>query len=196
MGRAAIARYAKQRAVICGLMDFITAIRAGLYRALDFEGRARRSEFWFFILFGMICVMTAISLDSALGTPKLGIMPDHGLPEDYKQSLFYTFRASNYMIESVVGLALFIPLFSVMVRRLHDVGLPGYWAIAYYALGFVSGPTVGEMMKMVEAGEPEIANGFMMLIAVANLAAFAAFAIFALRDSDKGPNQYGASPKY
>jgi len=176
-------------------MDFITAIRAGLYRALDFNGRARRSEFWWLILFGMMCVLVAISLDSLLGTPKLGVMPDHGLPENYKQSLFYTFRISNFMIETVVGLLLFIPLYSVFVRRLHDVGLPGYWAFVYYAIGFASGPTVGEMMKVVEAGETAVATGSMMLVAVVNLAAFVGFLFFMVRDSDKGPNEYGPSPK-
>jgi len=99
------------------------------------------------------------------------------------------------MIETVVGLLLFIPLYSVFVRRLHDVGLPGYWAFVYYAIGFVSGPTVGEMMKVVEAGETAVATGSMMLVAVVNLAAFVGFLFFMVRDSDKGPNEYGPSPK-
>ena len=176
-------------------MDFVTAIRAGLNRALDFDGRARRSEFWWFMLFGMLAVLVSISLDSALSTPRLGVLPDNGLPENYKQSLFYTFRISNYMIESIVGLLLFIPLFSVFVRRLHDVGLPGYWAVVYYGLGFLSGPTVGTMMKMVEADAVEGASGTMLLFGMLNLAAFVAFVIFMTRDSDKGPNQYGPSPK-
>ncbi len=177
-------------------MDFVTAIRAGLYRYLDFEGRSRRSEFWWMIVFGFMCVGSAISLDSVLGTPRLGVMPDHGLPENYKQSLFYTFRISNFMIETVVGLLLFIPLFSVFVRRLHDVGLSGYWAILYYVIGFVSGPTVSEMMDVVESGEAMVPNGTITLIAILNLAAFAGFIIFMIRDSDKGPNQYGPSPKH
>ena len=177
-------------------MDFVTAIRTGLYRYLDFEGRSRRSEFWMMILFGFMCVGGAISLDSALGTPKLGVMPDHGLPETYKQSLFYTFRISNFMIETIVGLLLFIPLFSVFVRRLHDVGLSGYWAILYYVIGFVSGPTVSEMMDMVESGETITPDMGVTIIALVNLAAFAGFIIFMIRDSDKGPNKYGPSPKY
>ncbi len=176
-------------------MDAITAIRAGLYRYLDFEGRSRRSEFWWMMVFGFICVAGAISLDTVLGTPKLGVMPDHGLPEDYKQSLFYTFRISNFMIETAVGLLLFIPLYSVLVRRLHDVGVSGYWALAYYLIGFVSGPTVAEMMNQVEAGQVVAPSGFMMLIALVNLIAFAGFVILIIRDSDKGANQYGPSPK-
>lgn len=176
-------------------MDFITAIRLGLYRALDFNGRSRRSEFWWFLVFGMGCVLVAISLDTVLGTPSLGVMPENGLPETYKQSLFYSFRVSNYMIESVIGLLLFIPLFSVFVRRLHDVGLPGYWAIVYYAIGFASGPTVGKMMKMVEAEQTATLDSTMLMVSLINLAALVGFLIVTLRDSDKGPNQYGPSPK-
>ena len=181
--------------VISMAMDFMTAIRAGIHRALDFEGRARRSEFWWFMVFGLFCIAAAISIDNALGTPRLGVMPEHGLPEDYKQSLFYTFRVSNYLIETIVGLALFIPLFSVFVRRLHDVGLPGYWAVVYYVIGFISGPTVGKMFKMVEAEKTGAADGGIMLIAVVNLVSFIAFIIFMTREGDKGPNAYGPSPK-
>jgi len=80
-------------------------------------------NFWWFMLFGMLVVLTAISIDEGLGLPKLGVMPDDGFPTNLKESLFATFRVSNGPLETIVGLLLFIPLFSLMVRRLHDVGL-------------------------------------------------------------------------
>lgn len=65
----------------------------------DFTGRARRNEYWMFVLFNIIFAVIAGILDSILGIAKLGIGP-----------------ICMYI------LAMFIPSLSVGVRRLHDVG--------------------------------------------------------------------------
>ena len=173
------------------------AISIGINRALDFRGRSRRSEFWWFMLFGMLVVLTAISLDDGLSLPTLGVLPDDGFPTNMKQSLFVTFRITNGPLETVAGLLLFIPLFSLMVRRLHDVGLSGYWAIAYYALGFFSGPTLGKIMAGVEAQDETIfTDSSVVGFALVNTFAAVLYLIFMTRDSDRAPNRYGPSPKY
>jgi len=178
------------------MIKFSDAISLGLNRSLDFTGRSRRSEFWWFMLFGMLVVLTAISIDEGLGLPKLGVMPDDGFPTNLKESLFATFRVSNGPLETIVGLLLFIPLFSLMVRRLHDVGLSGHWAIGYYLLGFVSGPTLGQIIASVEA-EDETIFAEITVVAFVLINTFAAilYLIFMTRDSSKGSNKYGVSPK-
>lgn len=177
-------------------MDFLTAVQTAITRTLDFSGRSRRSEFWWFTLFSMFAVIAAITLDQALNMPRLGVMPETGLPDTYQQSLFWTFRISNYPLETIVGLLLFIPLFSVMVRRLHDVGRSGYWALGYYGLGFISGPTLTKMMTALEAENMEIfETQSVMMIGMVNFAAAILYLMFMTRNSDKGPNRYGPSPK-
>lgn len=72
----------------------------------DFSGRARRKEYWMFVLFNMIFANVATILDNVLGIAMEGIGygPLYGL----------------YV------LAMLIPGLAVAVRRLHDVGKSGW----------------------------------------------------------------------
>lgn len=71
-----------------------------------FSGRARRKEYWMFLLFNMIFAFCAMVLDNILGiaVDGIGYGPIYGL----------------------YGLAMFIPGLAVSVRRLHDVGKSGW----------------------------------------------------------------------
>ena len=71
-----------------------------------FSGRARRKEYWMFILFNMLFAIVAMILDNLAGLaiPELGYGPIYGL----------------YI------LAVLIPGLAVTVRRLHDVGKSGW----------------------------------------------------------------------
>jgi uncharacterized membrane protein YhaH (DUF805 family) len=71
-----------------------------------FSGRARRQEYWMFVLFNMIFGIVAMTLDNVLGIAM--------------ESLGY---GPLYM---VYGLVLFLPGLAVAVRRLHDVGKSGW----------------------------------------------------------------------
>ena len=71
-----------------------------------FTGRARRKEYWMFLLFNMIFAFLAFGIDMAIGSSLDG--------------LGYGFV---YMMYS---LAMFIPGLAVSVRRLHDVGKSGW----------------------------------------------------------------------
>lgn len=66
----------------------------------DFNGRARRQEFWMFVLFNIIFSMVAGALDAAIG--------------------------SWGAIGGVYGLVVLIPGIAVSVRRLHDIGKSGW----------------------------------------------------------------------
>jgi uncharacterized membrane protein YhaH (DUF805 family) len=77
----------------------------------SFSGRARRSEYWYFVLFNVIFSVVAILLDNLLGTTfNLG----------YGVSLPYGYIYLIYV------LVMIIPSLSVSVRRLHDVGKSGW----------------------------------------------------------------------
>ena len=72
----------------------------------DFNGRARRTEYWMFVLFNVIFAIIAMVIDNVLGIAMdgIGYGPLYGI---------YT-------------LAMFIPGLAVGVRRLHDVGKSGW----------------------------------------------------------------------
>lgn len=71
-----------------------------------FSGRARRKEYWMFVLFNMIFIIIASILDNILGTT-VGVLP---------YGVFYFLYV----------LAVFVPGLAVAVRRLHDVGKSGW----------------------------------------------------------------------
>jgi uncharacterized membrane protein YhaH (DUF805 family) len=72
----------------------------------DFDGRARRKEYWMFTLFYTIFLIVASIMDNVLGTT-FG---------EFGYGLFYI----------LVSFALLLPSLAVSVRRLHDVGKSGY----------------------------------------------------------------------
>lgn len=73
-----------------------------------FSGRARRKEYWMFILFQILFGVAAFILDNLLGT---------------------TIGGSSGVIYSLYSLALLIPGLAVAVRRLHDVGKSGWFML-------------------------------------------------------------------
>lgn len=75
-----------------------------------FGGRARRKEYWMFLLFNIIFSMVwgfiAGAIAGATGSPELGLL------------------AQLYTI------AVLIPSIAVGVRRMHDTGHSGWWLLA------------------------------------------------------------------
>ena len=83
-----------------------------------FSGRARRKEYWMFVLFNIIFAIVAIILDNILGTAMEGV--GYG------------------MIYVLYMLAVLIPSLAVAVRRLHDTGRSG-WMILIALIPIVGG---------------------------------------------------------
>jgi uncharacterized membrane protein YhaH (DUF805 family) len=88
-----------------------------LRQYVDFSGRARRTEYWMFVLFNIIFAAVAMTLDNVIGsTFDLTAADGSSLPIAYGYIyLLYT-------------LFVLIPGLAVMVRRLHDVGKSGWMA--------------------------------------------------------------------
>lgn len=66
-----------------------------------FNGRARRKEYWMFVLFNVIVAFILGIIDGILGTTPI--------------------------IYGIYMLAVILPSISVVVRRLHDIGKSGWW---------------------------------------------------------------------
>ena len=96
-------------------MDFMTAVRTCLSKYVDFSGRARRSEYWYFALFNFLVGIVTNILDAILGTG-------------------YDGATSGGLVNSLVALALFLPGLAVAVRRLHDTGRSGWWILLVFAI--------------------------------------------------------------
>ena len=94
-------------------MDFQTSIKTCLNKYAVFSGRASRSEFWFFILFGILGGVIAAIIDTMiLGYP-------------YEE---------NGPINLIFSVALIIPSISVTARRLHDINRSGWWQLLWFTI--------------------------------------------------------------
>ena len=74
-----------------------------LNQYFDFSGRARRKEYWVFVLFSALISWTLQILDFVFGTYMLTILA------------------------SIYSLLVFIPGLAVTLRRLHDAGKSGWY---------------------------------------------------------------------
>ena len=90
-------------------MDLITAIKTCFKKYFVFNGRAKRSEYWWFFLF---CILAGVA-SQLLDVVVLG------------QSFWVNYGPIN----TIVNLILIIPILSVGARRLHDTNRSGWWQL-------------------------------------------------------------------
>lgn len=105
-------------------MTFTSAIATCFANYATFRGRARRSEYWFFVLFMILSSLVAAVLDSAIastGSPVGGL------------SIFST----------ILGIVFMLPSLAAGVRRLHDAGHSGWWTL----IGVI--PVIGTVVLIV-----------------------------------------------
>jgi uncharacterized membrane protein YhaH (DUF805 family) len=92
----------------------------------EFNGRARRTEYWFFVLFATIIAMLLLALGYGINT------------------LFQTNNPIVFMAPiTLFLLALFIPSIAVSVRRLHDTNKSGW----YYLISLI--PYIGGLVMLI-----------------------------------------------
>lgn len=91
-------------------MTFQESIKTCFKKYAEFQGRASRSEFWWFVLFGTLVNLAFEVLDMATFDP-------------YGTSLISVVGA----VSIIVSLALLLPNLAVTARRLHDVDRSGWW---------------------------------------------------------------------
>jgi uncharacterized membrane protein YhaH (DUF805 family) len=109
-------------------MDFKTALRSFWKRYRDFSGRSRRSEYWFIQLFLVATNLAVAIIDLAL----MGWDVDR-----------FIANGGGGIVGLVWILVTIVPALAVLVRRLHDTGKSGWWAL----VGFL--PLVGAIVLLV-----------------------------------------------
>ena len=89
---------------------------------VEFSGRARRKEYWMFVLINVIISFILSILDRIIGTQS----------------------ATGFgLLSGIYSLAVLLPSLGVMVRRLHDTNRSGWWIL----LGLI--PLVGGITLIV-----------------------------------------------
>jgi uncharacterized membrane protein YhaH (DUF805 family) len=78
---------------------------------VTFPGRAARSEYWYWVLFGFIVAVVAAILDGTI----------------------FPFSATG-PIEAITSLVLLLPGIAMSVRRLHDIDRSGWWVLITFTV--------------------------------------------------------------
>ena len=83
-------------------MGFGDAISSGFRNYVRFEGRASRSEFWYWTLFAILVAIVTQIIDAVIGMPLTNI---------------------------ITSLGLLLPGLAVAARRLHDIDRTALWLL-------------------------------------------------------------------
>ena len=94
-------------------MTFPDAVKICFHKYADFNGRARRSEFWWWVLFTFLLGIVAGIIDTILGTRN---------------------SSGTGLIGSITNLAVLLPSLAVGARRLHDTGRSGWWQLLWIVI--------------------------------------------------------------
>ena len=112
-------------------MGLFEAVKSVFSKYATFQGRASRSENWFFYLFNILLEIGLLIVGLILGAivgDGTGALAGMGIA---------------YVLLCIYGLIALIPSISVFVRRMHDIGRSGWW----YWLALV--PLVGVIVLLV-----------------------------------------------
>lgn len=116
-------------------MDFMTAVNTCLkLKYANFNDRASRSEYWWFVLFSSLCGVAAIIVGAILAS----------IFSSPQSEAFVAIMLIPYFI---LALGLIVPTIAAVVRRLHDIDMSGWWYLGFTALSAI--PFVGFIASIV-----------------------------------------------
>ena len=142
-----------------------------------FSGRARRKEYWLFVLFNAIIAILLTVVDAMIGT--------------------YNLETQSGVISSLYSLAVLIPSIAVTVRRLHDTDRSGWWVTL--PLGTLMGG--GILLAVTMSGNQDAeqlstaASALLTLFGLAVFGSFITLFVFMVLDGTPGSNRFGEDPK-
>jgi uncharacterized membrane protein YhaH (DUF805 family) len=168
-------------------MGFMQSVKTCLSKYVVFSGRARRSEYWWFVLF---VILVSVGL-AVLDTVFFETNPETG-------------QGSN-LLSSVFQLAILLPMLAAGWRRLHDTGRPGWYLLlpAAFSIATVFMLMTGvAVFSTLETGveDPEALRGpaallgltGLMIMYVIQLVLTVLMIWWLTRPSQEGTNEYGA----
>jgi uncharacterized membrane protein YhaH (DUF805 family) len=152
-------------------MGPVEAVRTCLSKYVTFSGRARRPEYWWWVLFGILAGIVASVIDALIGTAS----EDGGL------------------VNGIVSLALLLPALAVTWRRLHDTGRSGLWFLMPLASAVPI--MIGVLFAAAQMPGSADAYGYVMLAGGLLMAVtWIVIMVWLASPSEPGPNRFGPEP--
>ena len=140
-----------------------------------FSGRAGRSEFWPFVLINA-------GIGFALSFGDINILRTTYL---------------RVTLANIFGLAIILPTFAAIVRRLHDTGRRGWWGLPAFVVLIARIIPRSLLVRIVELSIPSFDNAAMFVVPMVFIGyPVAGLLIYYLASKSKpGPNKFGPNPK-
>ena len=165
---------------------FLDAVKTCLMeKYCCFKGRARRAEFWWYMLAMTIVGVVLSTVMMAWMLPNMLELADDPLS-------MYT--SPPFLVSCVFGLAFLLPNLGATVRRLHDTNRSGWWLLLPWAFYI---PIIIISILIILKPEYALSWGIVMLLLyLVEIASCIILLVWLCQDSDRGENRYGRSPKY
>lgn len=155
------------------------AVQLACSRLFDFNGRSRRSEFWWFMfVFYLVCYV-------------LGLFLSYFLPS---------------VTAAIINSSLWIFAMGVTIRRLQDNGHSKWWVILALIVSIVCNAYLVNSDFMFELSSvnvnPEsivkslVNDPYIMYLSLLDTVFTIVIVVMCLMDGKPNPNKYGESPKY
>lgn len=107
---------------------------------VGFRGRARRKEYWMFILVNIIFTFVLGLLDKMLGWQRAG---------------------GEGILTTIYGILVFLPWWAVQFRRLHDTDRSAWWALLFlipFTAGLLSSSLTARRVRQAKTALDLIQN--------------------------------------
>ena len=162
----------------------------------DFSGRARRKEWWSYILFQLLIFIVPVVLFVATTVGEMMSDPDtiqymSQNPDD--EEYIYSLMSGNvyFWAMMIVGLLLLVPWLAVTCRRFHDVGISSglFWVVG----GLTILINVIGLLALIEPGV--IPHAVTSISSILSSLTGLVVLVIAFIPGKVGPNAYGPDPK-
>ena len=181
------------------MLSLPQAVRQCIRSYAQFNGRATRAEFWWWVLASNLAIVAAVIVDAIL------------------TAVLFAFGITIIgPLAFLLVIGVLLPSLAVAVRRLHDIGRSGWWLLTWYGIDFGASLLFVAALVLVVvffafgfgedggSGSGLLSTGWILLggaslLALAALAAILAVYVWALvwlvRQGQPGPNQHGPDPR-
>jgi uncharacterized membrane protein YhaH (DUF805 family) len=157
-------------AIVSPDMRFGDAIKICFQKSLTFSGRARRAEFWYFALFGLILNGVLIAMLASAGANPLN------------------WRYAQLALR----IALLLPSLAVTARRLHDRDHAGYWVLICVAPSIVF--SLLDLTGLRLPFPPTVGFSIFISIVLVQFGTGIWIIVQTVMAGTFGPNRYGPDP--
>jgi len=173
-------------------MGPVQSVKICMRKYFKFSGRASRAEFWWFI-----GLYLSFSLSPIIWRLIHWTLADKSLPAitSGQENMFL------FLVQSVVGLLLIIPVFAVSWRRLHDLGWHGWVFAIWFVFWLLASRTIPAAIMLLAAFSqyPEESPTLLMWVLaygpfILSPILLLAFVVVMARPSQPNSNNYGPNP--